>query len=420
MKPATLGFVMPGMALEYGLNSRSAGILAVVALTGTTVGSILWGSASDRFGRRASILLSALMFIGTAICGAMPSYNWNLAMCFLMGLSAGGLLPITFALMAESVPTRHRGWLLVSLGGLGMTAGYLAAVGTATLLEPIFSSRILWLLGLPTGLAVIALNHYIPESPRYLASRGQHREAKEVLTRFASNTSSTAEVIAEPANPGGGFRMLFFTPYNGITWGLIVVGIAWGLVNFGFLLWLPTNLYSLGLSEYANSLVAQSALLALPGVAFVIALYQYWSAIYTLTLFTVLTALTLLAFTLFSVTGLINATTLTIFTAFMLFSASGIIAMLIPYASEIYPVHLRGTGAGVVAASSKLGGIAGTLLGVAGLLDSLALSAIVITMPLIGAAVLLARNGIDTRSLHLEEVHDLIQGKIRTEVNRHG
>lgn len=90
---------------------------------------------------------------------------------------------------------------------------------------------------------------------------------------------------------------------------------------------------------------------------------------------------------------------------------------LLPYASEIYPVHLRGTGAGIVAASSKLGGIAGTLLGVAGLLDSLALSAIVITVPLIGAAVLLARNGIDTRGLHLEEVHNLVQGKIRTEVN---
>lgn len=420
MKPATLGFVMPGMALEYGLNSQSAGILAVVALTGTTVGSVLWGAASDRFGRRAPILLSALMFIGTAICGAMPSYSWNLAMCFLMGLSAGGLLPITFALMAESVPNRHRGWLLVTFGGLGTATGYLAAAGSATLLEPLFSWRILWLLGLPTGLMVIALNHYIPESPRYLASRGQHREAKTVLTRFTGNTSSTGDVIAEPTPPSGGFRLLFSTPYRGVTWGLIVAGIAWGLVNFGFLLWLPTNLHSLGLSEHANSLVAQSALLALPGVALVIALYQYWSAIYTLTLFTVLTALTLVAFTLCSVMGFLSATTLTIFTALLLISASGVIAMLIPYASEIYPVHLRGTGAGMIAASSKLGGIAGTLLGVAGLLDLVALSAMMITVPLIVAATLLARNGVDTRGLRLEEVHDLIQGKNRTKASPHG
>ena len=90
MKPATLGFVMPGVTREYEISKQTAGWLALVALTGTTVGSIVWGRMADAFGRRAAILLSALMFIGTAICGAMPSFEWNLAMCFLMGASAGG------------------------------------------------------------------------------------------------------------------------------------------------------------------------------------------------------------------------------------------------------------------------------------------------------------------------------------------
>ena len=130
MKPATLGFVMPGMTREYDISSQTAGTLALVALTGTTVGSILWGVLADVMGRRAAILLSALMFIGTAICGAMPSFNWNLIMCFLMGLSAGGLLPITFTLMAESIPAAHRGWLLVALGGcLLLIAAFLFARG---------------------------------------------------------------------------------------------------------------------------------------------------------------------------------------------------------------------------------------------------------------------------------------------------
>lgn len=158
MKPATLGFVMPGMSAEYELTRSVAGLLALVALTGTTVGSVVWGRLADRFGRRAAILLSALMFIGTSICGAMPSFNWNLAMCFLMGASAGGLLPITFTLMAETVPARHRGWLLVALGGIGTSAGYMIAAGAAAWLEPLFSWRILWLLGLPTGALIIFLN----------------------------------------------------------------------------------------------------------------------------------------------------------------------------------------------------------------------------------------------------------------------
>ncbi len=413
MKPATLGFVMPGMATEYQLTSQTAGVLAVVALLGTTVGSVLWGMAADRFGRRAAILLSALMFIGTAICGAMPSYTWNIAMCFLMGMSAGGLLPITFALMAESIPAKHRGWLLVALGGLGTAAGYLVAAGSATLLEPLFSWRILWFLGLPTGLLVIFLNQYIPESPRYLASKGMIKEARHVLARFSGSAHQDSDVVVEPEPEAasGGPRELFKAPYTGITLGLITAGVAWGLVNFGFLLWLPTNLHALGLAEYANSLVAQSAFFALPGVALVIWLYHYWNSIYTLTLFTVLTAIALLIFALSSHFGWLNLAILTICTALLLVSASGIIAMLIPYASEIYPVHLRGTGAGIVAASSKLGGIGGTLLGVSGLLDALTASALVIALPLIGAALLLARSGIDTRGLRLEDVRRLMHKK---------
>ncbi len=105
LKPATIGFAMPGMTEEYQITSETAGWLALVALTGTTVGSIAWGRVADIFGRRAAILLSALMFIGTAICGAMPAFEWNLVMCFLMGASAGGLLPITFTLMAEMIPS---------------------------------------------------------------------------------------------------------------------------------------------------------------------------------------------------------------------------------------------------------------------------------------------------------------------------
>src|SRR6185437_11609360 len=172
MKPATIGFVMPGKSAEYGISGSTAGFLALSALTGTVVGSIVWGRLGDLFGRRASILLSALMFMGTAICGAMPDFGWNLAMCFMMGAAAGGMLPIAFTLMAETIPTRHRGWLLVALGGVGTSAGYLLASGAATLFEPTWSWRSLWLLNLPTGALIVFLNRYIPESPRFLALAG--------------------------------------------------------------------------------------------------------------------------------------------------------------------------------------------------------------------------------------------------------
>ena len=123
MKPASLGFTIPGMVSEYGVPKATASLVPFFALTGTVVGSIVWGVIADVYGRKASILLSAVMFVGTSICGAMPSLAWNVGMCFMMGAAAGGMLPVTYALLAEMMPSKHRGWALVLVGGLGAVGG---------------------------------------------------------------------------------------------------------------------------------------------------------------------------------------------------------------------------------------------------------------------------------------------------------
>ncbi|HVI06132.1 MAG TPA: MFS transporter, partial [Sphingomicrobium sp.] len=101
MKPATLGFTLPGMMSEYHVDKATVSSFPFSALVGTVVGSIIWGIIADIYGRKASILLSAVMFVGTSICGAMPSLAWNVGMCFMMGAAAGGMLPVTYALLAE-------------------------------------------------------------------------------------------------------------------------------------------------------------------------------------------------------------------------------------------------------------------------------------------------------------------------------
>lgn len=410
MKPASLGFVMPGMTKEYQISSETAGWLALVALTGTTVGSVAWGRLADVFGRRAAILLSALMFIGTAICGAMPSFEWNLVMCFLMGASAGGLLPIAFTLMAEMVPAAHRGWLLVALGGVGTSAGYLVAAGAASVLEPLFSWRALWLLGLPTGAIIILLSRLLPESPRFLANAGLHNEARAVLAKFSGVPDDSHSAPLPAGSAGGtGMRALARGGYAPLTAGLAVCGIAWGLVNFGFLLWLPTNLRAMGMDAgTAGALLARSAFFALPGSLLVIWLYHRWSSIRSLALFIALTAACLAGFFILGRAGISSVTAMAVVTALLLVSSSGVIAMLIPYATEIYPVHLRATGAGVIAGSSKLGGILGAAFGVLGLFADLALSALLIAIPLALSAALLLQNGIDTRGRRLEDIQQAV------------
>ena len=172
MKPASLGFTIPGMSQEYGLPREVVALFPFLALTGLTIGSYVWGVIGDQAGRRAAILLSGIMFVGTAICGAMPGFIGNLIMCFFMGLAAGGMLPITYTLLAECVPNKDRGWAMVLLGGLGLVGGFFAASGCAALFEPEFGWRIMWFLNAPTGLVLILCNRLIPESPRFLLIPG--------------------------------------------------------------------------------------------------------------------------------------------------------------------------------------------------------------------------------------------------------
>lgn len=408
MKPATLAFVVPGMRGEYALSREVVALFPLSALIGTTVGSLMWGWAADVIGRRAVVLLSALMFIGTSICAAMPTFEWNLVMCFLMGMSAGGLLPIAFTLIAEIAPSRHRGWLMVLAGGIGTAGGYLAASANAAALEPLFGWRALWLAGIPTGLLLIVLNRYIPESPRFLCLRGHLDEARAVLARFGVQLEAHAHAsVPRDAASQATLGTLFRGSYAGLTFGLALCGVAWGLVNFGFFLWLPDTLRGMGLSaEMVSGLLTRSALLAFPGILLVTWMYQSWSSHKTLVVFALMVAACLFVFVALDDQLAQWPSVLLALMVVLLITTAAVVSVLLPYGAEVYPLRVRASGAGIVAASSKLGGILGACLGFFALVSGLAAFALIAAVPIALAALVLAYTGVETRGRALEDVAD--------------
>ena len=207
MKPASLGFTIPGMVSEYAVPKATASLVPFAALIGTVTGSVLWGVIADIYGRKASILLSAVMFVGTSICGAMPSLAWNIGMCFMMGAAAGGMLPVTYALLAEMMPNKHRGWSLVLVGGLGAVGGYFAASGFSALLQPIFGWRILWLLNLPTGLIAGVARRVHSRSPPSSCSRAAAMPKRAtVMARFGATAKRRRRAAAAPRRDGRATR----------------------------------------------------------------------------------------------------------------------------------------------------------------------------------------------------------------------
>ena len=409
MKPASLGFVMPGLTSEYGRTPEQASLLPFAALAGTVVGSILWGMAADIYGRKATIMLSAAMFIGTSICGAMPSFAWNLFMCFLMGAAAGGMLPVTYALLAETMPSRHRGWALVLVGGFGAAGGYVAASGFSAWLEPVYSWRILWLLNLPTGLLLLFLGRSIPESAKFLIARGRRREAQAVMERFGTQRHDhgveeedvdfvPVHVDDEPHRGG-----LWDVRLRGKSAALTILSLGWGIANFGLLLWLPRELVARGLlMAQASQLIAQSALIAFPTVALVAFFYSRWS-----------TKRSLIAASLITAGGLAGVLALDSFApglspvlviALLIVGSNAMLAILLPYTAESYPLHIRGRATGWVAACTKGGGLAAQALAIAGLVPHLGPAAALIIVPVVAGVVLAWRYCPETKGIDLRTV----------------
>ena len=414
MKPATLAFVAPGMAAEYGLKSATnpAGHIPVAWLPlagigGTVVGSLVWGWLADRIGRRSSILFAGLLFVTTSICGAMPGFSWNLFMCFLMGLGVGGMLPIAFALLAETIPARHRGWLMVLVGGCVTGAGYVLTSWLAGALIPHFSWRIMWLIGLPTGLLVIVLNRWIPESPRYLLAAGQPGEAEKIMREFGAVAVATEEEHP-PMGDLARYRHLFGSPFAWSSMAIIILAVGTGLVAYGFQLWIPTNLQHLGLTSVSSDyIVRNAAVIGLAVSAGATFLYGYWGAKKTVIILFGLTALALAGFVIEGDAVVHDQFVLTALLVVPLAGTGLASAIVTLYAAEVYPTALRARGTGLAAGATKAGGlvIIGSVVA-ATTTPSIALTAAVGAIPLLAGTMIFARYGSETRKRPLEDISE--------------
>ena len=412
IKPTTLAFVLPGMAREYGLRSPvnptgtvPAALLPLSGILGTVLGSFIWGWLGDRVGRRASILMAAVTFIGTSACGSMPAYWMNVVMCFIMGLGVGGMLPIMFTITAEAIPARHRGWLLVLLGG-DVAGAYIITSWLASALVPTYSWRMLWLIGLPSGVALMLLNRWIPESPRFLLAQGQVDEARRVMERYGATVVEETAAAAPEATLASTSRQLVQRPFAASTAIIVLLAVGVGLVSFGFQLWMPSNLQRLGFGEAeANRLLRNSALIGYP-LNFVVAwAYGVWSSKRTLVILTALTAVALLGFVLGGDAVVANRTLLYALLVMPIWGISSVVAVLSAYSAEVFPTRLRSRGSGLAAGFSKAGGVLIiALVAVSIAPPSISGTALIGAVPMAVAALAVAVFGLETRQRRLEEI----------------
>lgn len=188
----TIPFITP----YFQLTEYSLGWAVGSVLIGCAIGAVIAGSAADRFGRKAVLLLCAVLF---AVSGVAAGLATSLPVFILArivgGIGVGAAAMVAPVYIAEMAPARYRG-KLVSIYQLAIVSGILAAYFTNYFLANAGANNWRWMLASQTGPAILFgfMLLLVPDTPRWLVSKGRNKEAETVLTKIGGPSFSESEL----------------------------------------------------------------------------------------------------------------------------------------------------------------------------------------------------------------------------------
>jgi SP family arabinose:H+ symporter-like MFS transporter len=179
----------------YRLSPGLLGVTVASALWGTVLGAVLAGFPGERYGRRDSLRVMAVLYVVSAL-GCAAAWNWHALVMFrfIGGLGIGGSSVLGPMYIAEIAPARSRG-RLVGFFQFNVVFGILLAYLSNYLigLANFGMAEWRWELGvaaLPAALFLLMLFN-IPRSPRWLVKKGRSHEARTVLQMIGEENFET-------------------------------------------------------------------------------------------------------------------------------------------------------------------------------------------------------------------------------------
>jgi MFS family permease len=192
------------------LDSAAVGRMASVYLVGEVAGALVFGYLADRLGRRRLFIATlALYFVASALTALALDYATLLVFRFAAGAGIGGEYAAINSAIDELVPARHRGHTDLAINGTYWLGALIGAAVETVLLDPtVLPPNIGWRIGLLTGPVIVAaiwgLRRALPESPRWLLTRGEPGEAERMVERIEAEVEALGHRLA-PVDPS---RML--------------------------------------------------------------------------------------------------------------------------------------------------------------------------------------------------------------------
>jgi AAHS family 4-hydroxybenzoate transporter-like MFS transporter len=187
-----VSYTAPYMRDELGLSKYMLGSVFSASVFGMVVGGIVLSNIGDRIGRRPAVLIAAFAFgIITILTGFARSYQELLALRFLDGFAAGGMLPLAWALNIEFVPRRMRA-TVVTIIMMGYSFGGVISGPLTNLVAPRFGwEGVYFVGGAATLVCALALAAFLPESIRFLINK---RRPAERVARILNHVEPTLGV----------------------------------------------------------------------------------------------------------------------------------------------------------------------------------------------------------------------------------
>jgi putative MFS transporter len=249
-----------GALVRDGLSTVDSNAWFISAtFAGMTIGAWLAGILGDRFGRRFSYQFNLAIFgLGSIAAAFAPSINWLVVARFFMGLGLGAEIVVGYGTMTEFMPPSIRGRYAALLAVFTNSALFVATFG-GFLIIPYLGWRWMFAIaGIGAGLVWLARKN-MPESPRWLESKGRLDEAERITQHIeqdvlgmpsraapASHAGQISRnVVAQPVVP---LSRLFQGALLGRTITGIVINVINNLITHGFITWMPTFFIAEGLT----------------------------------------------------------------------------------------------------------------------------------------------------------------------------
>jgi MFS transporter, putative metabolite:H+ symporter len=358
-----IAYALPELIREWHLSPTYAGSIISAGYLGQFAGALFFGWLAERVGRlRALSFCVTIYAIMNIACIFSVNYQMLILFRFIQGIGIGGEVPVAATYINEFSSAKRRGRFFL-LYEMLFSIGLLFCGVVGYLLVPVYGWRAMFVVGAIPVVLIAPLRILLPESPRWLISKGQLIQADKIITAIENSLKNRGIALPPPlpivgttvaTAVVGKWTELFSPFYRSRTFMLWTLWFSAYLVNNGMVTWLPSLYRSIFQLPLSTSL-AYGFVPNIVGVitSLLVAIYidtvgrRRWY-IYAFSLATVL-LLTL------HILGATSAVQVLIFASCIYATIQTISLSLYLYTGELYPTRIRAIGCGVGSAFLRLG-----------------------------------------------------------------